>query len=109
VAEWDGAEHDIAGERQPIADAYGDTFERDDLGGSRDGVVSAVSLAVAIDGPDGRVMYRNFGGLEVVARRSATMVGQPGDFALRAEPQRVAWAVGWALGPLVRARGAAAR
>jgi hypothetical protein len=109
VAEWDGAEHDIRGQQTAIAAAYQDTFERDEIGGIRDGVVSAVSLVVVIDGQDGREMYRNFGGLEVVARRTGVIVQQEGDFALRAEPQRVAWAVARALGPLTGARGVRAR
>jgi hypothetical protein len=109
VAEWDGAEHDISGQRTAIAAAYQDTFEQDEIGGIRDGVVSAVSLVVVIDGQDGREMYRNFGGLEVVARRTGVIVQQEGDFALRAEPQRVAWAAARALGPLTGARGVRAR
>jgi hypothetical protein len=109
VAKWDGAEHDIRGQRTAIAAAYQDTFEWDELGGTRDGVVRAVSLVVAVDGQDGREMYRNFGGLEVVARREGAVVQQAGDYALRADPERVSWAVIRALGPLVGAMGIRAR
>ena len=109
VAGWDGAEHDIRGDRVLIAEAYQDTFEQDEFGGGVDGVVSAVTLMVALDGPAGREMYRNFGGLEVVSRRDGVTVQQVGDFALKAEPARVVWAVGRALGSLVASRAVRAR
>lgn len=105
VAEWDGAEHDIRGEDEPIKSQYQDTFQQDDLGGSGDGVVSAVSLATAIDGPDGREIYRNFGGLEVVSRRQGAVVDVEGDFVLEAQGERVVHAVDRALGPLVARLG----
>lgn len=104
VAAWDGAEQDIGGERGAIAADYQDTFERDDFGGRTDGVVSAVSLMVAIDGQDGREMYRNFGGLEVLARRGVVTVEIEGEFAVRAEPERVVHAVERVLGPLLGAK-----
>jgi formaldehyde-activating enzyme involved in methanogenesis len=106
VATWDGAEHDIGGERSAIAADYRDTFERGEIGGRADGVVSAVSLMVAIDGQDGREMYRNFGGLEVLARR---VVEIEGEFAVRAEPERVVHALEWVLGPLVGEKMARSR
>ncbi|MCH8936383.1 MAG: hypothetical protein IIB90_11715 [Gemmatimonadetes bacterium] len=101
VAAWDGAEQDIGGERGAIAADYQDSFERDDFGGRTDGVVSAVSLMVAIDGQDGREMYRNFGGLEVLARGGVAVVEIEGEFAVRAEPERVVHAVELVLGPLL--------
>ncbi len=101
VAAWDGAEHDIGGERSVIAGAYQDTFEQDEFSGGGNGVVSAVSLMVAIDGQDGREMYRNFGGLEVLARRGKAIVEIEGEFAVRAEPERVIHAVERVLGPLL--------
>lgn len=101
VAAWDGAEQDIGGERSAIAADYQDTFERDDFGGRGDGVVSAVTLMVAIDGPDGVEVYRNFGGLEVLARMGKGIVQVEGEFAVRAERERVVHAVERVLGPLL--------
>ena len=106
VAAWDGAEQDIGGERSAIAAEYQDTFERDDVGGRGDGTVSAVTLMVAIDGPDGVEMYRNFGGLEVLARR---VVEIEGEFAVRAEPERAVQAVERVLGPLLGKKTAQSR
>ncbi len=109
VAAWDGAEQDIGGERSAIAADYQDTFERDEFGGRGDGVVSAVSLMVAIDGQDGREMYRNFGGLEVLARRGKAIAEIEGEFAVRAEPERVVHAVERVLGPLLGKKTARSR
>ena len=101
VASWDGATHDLRGENWPIGPAFQDTFERDEFGGRGDGVVSAVTLMVAIDGPDGVEVYRNFGGLEVLARRDKATAEIEGEFAVRAEPDRVVHAVERVLGPLL--------
>jgi hypothetical protein len=101
IVEWDGAEQDIRGHGEPIDARYQETFQQDELAGSRDGVVSVVSLAAAIDGPDGREIYRNFGGLEVVGRRQGTVVDVEGDFVLEAQWERVVHAVDRALSPLV--------
>ena len=109
VAAWDGAEQDIGGERSAIAVDYQATFERDDLGDPDDGVVSAVTLMVAIDGPDGVEVYRNFGGLEVLARRGVAMVEREGEFAVRAEPERLVHAVERVLGPLLDKKTARSR
>ncbi len=101
VASWDGVTHDIRGGGQPIRTEFYDTFERDELGGSADGVVSAITLMVAIDGPDDKELYRNFGGLEVLARRRGSVGETEGDFELRAEVEHVVRAVNRALGPLI--------
>lgn len=109
VASWDGATHDLRGENWPIGAAFQDTFERDEFGGRADGVVSAVTLMVAIDGPDGREIYRNFGGLEVLARRDKATAEIEGEFAVRAEPDRVVHAVERVLGPLLDKKTARSR
>ena len=109
IASWDGATHDLRGENGPIEAAFQDTFERDEFGGRGDGVVNAVTLMVAIDGPDGVEMYRNFGGLEVLARRERAIVQIEGEFAVRAEPERVAHAVERVLGPLLGKKTARSR
>ena len=109
IASWDGATHDLRGENGPSEVAFQDTFERDEVGGRGDGVVSAVTLMVAIDGPDGVEMYRNFGGLEVLARREKAIVQIEGEFAVRAEPERVAHAVERVLGPLLGKKTARSR
>ncbi len=108
IASWDGATHDLGG-GETIEAAFQDTFERDKFGGRGDGVVSAVTLMVAIDGPDGVEMYRNFGGLEVLARREKAIVQIEGEFAVRAEPERVAHAVERVLGPLLGKKAARSR
>ena len=109
IASWDGAIHDLRGENGPIEAAFRGTFERDEPGGRGDGVVSAVTLMVAIDGPDGREMYRNFGGLEVLARRGEAIAEIEGEFAVRAEPERLAHAVERVLGPLLGKKTARSR
>ncbi len=101
VASWDGATHNIRGDDSPIGAAFSDTFERDEFGRSADGVVSAITLMVAIDGPGGKELYRNFGGVEVLARRQGSVGEDEGDFELRAELGRILAAVDRALGPLI--------
>ncbi len=59
---------------------------------------------VAIDGPDGKELYRNFGGVEVLARRRGLVVDTEGDFELRAEVEHVEIAVNHALRPLMARR-----
>ena len=103
VAAWDGVTHDIGGEYTPIRWEFRDTFERSEFGGNADGVVSAITLMVAIDGPDGKELYRNFGGVEVLARRPGPILVTEGDFELRAEVEHVGLAVNHALGPLIPA------
>ncbi len=100
VASWDGVTHDIGGRDTPIRREFRDTFERDEFGGNADGVVSAITLMIAIDGPDGKELYRNFGGIEVLARRTGSIVETEGEFALRAELEHVVLAVSHALAPL---------
>ncbi len=109
VASWDGVTHDIAGEETPIRREFRDTFERAEFGGNADGVVSAITLMVAIDGPDGRELYRNFGGVEVLARRGGLVVETEGEFELRAEFAHVLLAVNHALGPLIHPAPSARR
>ncbi len=104
VASWDGVTHKIDGADRLIRTEFSDTFERDEFGGSADGVVSAITLMVAIDGPDGKELYRNFGGVEVLARRRGLVVETEGDFELRAEVEHVELAVNYALGPLTTRR-----
>ena len=101
VASWDGATHNIRGDDSPIGAEFYDTFERDEFGTSADGVVSAITLMVAIDGPDAKELYRNFGGVEVLARRQGSVGEAEGDFELRAELGRILAAVNRALGPLI--------
>ena len=101
VASWDGVTHNIRGDHSPIRTEFYDTFERDEFRGSADGVVSAITLMVAIDGPDDKELYRNFGGVEVLARRRGSVGETEGDFELRAEVGHVVRAVNHALGPLI--------
>ena len=104
VASWDGVTHDIRGSDGLIRSEFYDTFERGEFGGSTDGVISAVTLMVAIDGPAGKELYRNFGGVEVLARRRGLVVETEGDFELRADVEHVELAVNHALGPLMTRR-----
>ena len=104
VASWDGVTHDIRGSDGLIRSEFYDTFERGEFGGSTDGVISAITLMVAIDGPDGKELYRNFGGVEVLARRRGLVVETESDFELRAEVEHVQLAFNHALGPLMARR-----
>ena len=104
VAWWDGVTQDLSGDDTAIRSEFRDTFERDEFGSYADGVVSAITLVVAIDGPDGKEWYRNFGGIEVLARRRGTVVESEGDFELRAEVEHVVRAVDRVLGPLIARR-----
>ncbi len=105
VASWDGVTHDIREDDHGlIRTEFYDTFERGEFGGSTDGIVSAITLMVAIDGPDGKELYRNFGGVEVLARRRGLVVETEGDFELRAEVEHVELAVNHALSPLMARR-----
>ena len=103
LAEWDGITHRI-GRNNTIASQFRGSFERGEYADRDDGIVSAISLVLAVDGADGEEMYRNFGGLEVV---SVPLAFAPlGSFVLIAEDERVSVSVGIALGPLLRGRRA---
>ncbi len=101
LADWDGMTQRI-GRKNTIDVRFRQSFERGEFGGRDDGVVSAVSLLLAVDGADGAELYRNFGGLEVVSVPSDLILDGP--FVLVAAEDRVAVAVGIALGPLLRGR-----
>ncbi len=105
LAEWDGITQRI-GRNNTVDVRFRQSFERGEFGGRDDGVVSAVSLLLALDGADGAELYRNFGGLEVVSVPPDLILDGP--FVLVADEDRVAAAVGIALGPLLRGRRARA-
>jgi hypothetical protein len=99
LAEWDGMTQRI-GRNNTIAAQFRGSFEQGEYGSRDDGVVSAISLVLAVDGADGTEMYRNFGGLEVV---SVPLEYAPtGTFTLIADDERVSVSAGLALGPLLR-------
>lgn len=99
LAEWDDITQRI-GRNNTIDARFRGSFDRGEFGDRDDGVVSAVSLVLAVDGADGTEMYRNFGGLEVLSVPDDSAPAGP--FVLVAEAERVSVSVGIALGPLLR-------
>ena len=107
LARWDGTSQVILDRSSDVLARFRDTFEPDEFGGGDDGIVGAVTLMVAVDGSDGGELYRNFGGVEVLGAAQRPASGY--DFELVGDADRLAWAVGVALGPLVTREDASAR
>ena len=104
VARWDGTSQPVTGRGARILSEFRATFREDRFGSELYGTIDAVSLMLAIDDGDGKELYRNFGGVEVLSTLALGGGGNDSSYALVADEGRVAYAVGIVAEPLSQAR-----